>query len=61
MIQNITIENFRCFQNTSVKEFKQVNLIGGKNNAGKTSLLEALLLYTFPHPHSIIELKQIRQ
>ena len=47
--------------NTKILGFKRVNLIGGKNNAGKTAFLEALLLHNFPRPKSIIELKKIRR
>lgn len=42
MIQNISIENFRCFDKTEIKGFQRMNLITGKNNSGKTCLLEAL-------------------
>jgi AAA15 family ATPase/GTPase len=42
MIQNISIENFRCFDKTEIKGFSRMNLITGKNNSGKTCLLEAL-------------------
>ena len=44
MIKDIAIENFRCFHKTELKGFERVNLFGGKNNVGKTSLLEAILL-----------------
>ena len=59
--QYINIKNFRCFKELEVNGFKRVNLIGGKNNAGKTSLLEALFLYFYPNPESIIELRKIRK
>ena len=59
--QYINIKNFRCFKELKVNAFKRVNLIGGKNNAGKTSLLEALLIYFYPIPQSIIALKRIRK
>lgn len=42
MIQSISIENFRCFEKTEIKGFERINLITGKNNSGKTCLLEAL-------------------
>jgi AAA15 family ATPase/GTPase len=42
MIENISIENFRCFDKTEIKGFERINLITGKNNSGKTCLLEAL-------------------
>ncbi len=48
MIQNIDIENFRCFHKTKIDGFKRINLIGGQNNGGKTSLLEAIQLGCWP-------------
>lgn len=61
MLKAITIENFRCFESIHVDGFRRVNLIGGKNNAGKTALLEALLLYFYPNPSAVIALKQARK
>jgi AAA15 family ATPase/GTPase len=42
MIDAIEINNFRCFHQTKIGGFKSINLIGGKNNSGKTALLEAV-------------------
>ena len=44
MIKNIKIENFKLFEKIEVKDLKMVNLISGKNNIGKTALLEAINL-----------------
>ncbi|AYQ33989.1 ATP/GTP-binding protein [Runella sp. SP2] len=44
MLQSIEIENFRCFEKASISGFEQINLITGKNNSGKTALLEAIYL-----------------
>jgi AAA15 family ATPase/GTPase len=44
MLENIHIQNFRCFEDFEASGFERVNLIGGKNNSGKTCLLEAILL-----------------
>ena len=41
-IDDIKIENFKCFENLEITGFKRVNLFGGKNNVGKTALLESL-------------------
>jgi len=41
---SISIKNFRCFRELSVEPLDQVNLIAGKNNVGKTALLEAIFL-----------------
>lgn len=40
----ISIKSFRCFEDFSMASFERINLIGGKNNVGKTTLLEALFL-----------------
>lgn len=40
----INIEQFKCFHNFSASGFKRVNLIGGKNNIGKTAFLEAAFI-----------------
>jgi len=61
MLKNIEITNFRCFKATKISGFKRVNLIGGQNNAGKTALLEAVLLNNCPKSRTIIELKRIRK
>ena len=41
---SITIEQFRCFTRLSLGNLKRVNLFGGLNNVGKSSLLEAIFL-----------------
>jgi AAA15 family ATPase/GTPase len=43
MLANVHIQNFRCFEDFEASGFERVNLIGGKNNSGKTCLLEAIL------------------
>ena len=41
MIKKLTIKNFRCFDNTTVY-FQDTSILVGKNNAGKSTLIEAL-------------------
>lgn len=43
-ISNISIINYKCFKNLQVEGIERVNLIGGKNNVGKTAFLEAVEL-----------------
>ncbi len=40
----LTIQNFRGIQTLDIKDFQRVNLLVGRNNCGKTSVLEALFL-----------------
>ncbi len=42
MFQSINIQNLRAITNLNVDNLGQVNLFVGKNNSGKTTLLEAL-------------------
>ena len=44
MLRSLTIENFRCFQNFELQQLGRINLLVGKNNSGKTSVLEAVQL-----------------
>ena len=46
MISNLTITGFRAFHELRVDPLTRVNLFVGKNNAGKTSILEAVELLT---------------
>ncbi|GIL14010.1 MAG: hypothetical protein BroJett038_27300 [Chloroflexota bacterium] len=39
------IKNFRCFDDLVLDDLARVNLLAGKNNVGKTALLEALFLH----------------
>jgi putative AbiEii toxin of type IV toxin-antitoxin system/AAA ATPase-like protein len=41
MLKSLTIKGFRCFRELRVEPLTRVNLFVGKNNSGKTSLLEA--------------------
>lgn len=42
MLDSLRIENFRIFEKLVIPKLGRVNLITGKNNTGKSSLLEAL-------------------
>lgn len=44
MFDKIEIERFRGIKHASIGGFKQINLFFGKNNCGKSSLLESLFL-----------------
>jgi len=61
MLKEIEIQNFRCFEQIKISGFERVNLIGGKNNAGKTALLEALFLNVAPDASSLETLRELRR
>ena len=43
-IPDLHISNFKCFESLSLEGAERINLVGGKNNVGKSALLEALEL-----------------
>jgi ABC-type dipeptide/oligopeptide/nickel transport system ATPase component len=45
MLKSLKIENFRGFESFELKQLGRINLLVGENNSGKTSVLEALLLF----------------
>ena len=44
MFREITIDGLRGIKHLKIEDFRQVNLFVGKNNCGKTTILEALFL-----------------
>src|SRR3989339_789920 len=46
MIESFEIQNYRLFKHLKIEKLGRVNLITGKNNVGKTALLEALFLFS---------------
>ncbi len=61
MIKSFEIRNFRCFEKIKISGFSRINLIGGKNNSGKTALLEAIYLNSVPSPDGITFLRRLRR
>ncbi len=45
MLDHLHIQNYRLFKDLKIDKLGQVNLIAGKNNTGKTALLEALRIW----------------
>ncbi len=41
MIEKLELKNYRCFADTTIR-FKEISVLVGKNNAGKSTLIEAL-------------------
>ena len=46
MLNSLRVTNFRAFRDLHISRLGKVNLIVGRNNVGKTSLLEAVHLYS---------------
>jgi predicted ATPase len=44
MITKLTFKNLRCFKDFSLDDMTPITLISGRNNVGKTTLLEGLFL-----------------
>jgi len=47
LLNHIEIKDFKCFDDCKASGFKHVNLIGGKNNVGKTALMEACYINVY--------------
>lgn len=61
MIQFIKIKNFKVLKELSVDRLNQVTLISGKNNSGKSTLLEAIFFSNdFYQPNSFLKLNNVR-
>ena len=61
MYKSFRVKNFRCFKDLQINDLGRVNLIAGKNNTGKTALLEAMYVLTRPQtPRTIFELQSMR-
>lgn len=61
ILDSLEIKNFRAFQHLRIEKLGRVNLIVGKNNVGKSSVLEALWLYaTKADPNIIMQLLRNR-
>lgn len=55
MIKSLAIKNFRSLADFEVAKLGRVNLIVGKNNSGKSSVLEALRIYAANGQRSLLE------
>jgi hypothetical protein len=60
MLRSLELEGFRTFKHLSLRGLGAVNLITGRNNVGKTVLLEALRIYGARGDHGVIE-EQLRR
>src|SRR5947209_3478464 len=57
ILDSLQIEQYRLFEKLVIPRLGRVNLITGKNNVGKTSILEALRLYaTRAEPPTLLQI-----
>ncbi len=54
MLKELHISNYRLFDDLTIPELGQVNLIAGKNNTGKTALLEALRIWAAKGDNTVV-------
>jgi len=55
------VKNYRCFGDLKITRLQRVNLVAGKNNAGKSSLLEALFMHCGgPNPLLALQISGMR-
>lgn len=61
MLRNLDIENFRGIQKLSIKDMRRLVLLSGKNNVGKSSVLEAIFfLMDYLSPDSFTHINSFR-
>jgi AAA domain, putative AbiEii toxin, Type IV TA system/AAA ATPase domain len=57
ILNSLEIQRFRCFRELRIGHLGRVNLIVGKNNVGKSTVLEALRLFAKPaSPADLLEI-----
>ena len=60
MLTSLRISNYRAFRELGIDELSRINLISGRNNSGKTTLLEAVLMLSSGHPEITLHNSIIR-
>lgn len=55
MLTQLKIQNFRLFKHLHIEDLRRINLFAGKNNSGKTALLEALRIMAAGEDLSVME------
>ena len=61
MYRTFSVKNFRGFDDLTIEGLGRINLIAGRNNVGKTALLEALWIhYGAANPNSVVRVDKFR-
>lgn len=58
MIKKLKVNNFKTYANMEISFENMFNVITGKNNSGKTSVLEAFLIFQESYNHTLHEIKK---
>ena len=53
MLRSLEIRNYRNLRHLTIEKLGRVNLLVGKNNTGKTSVLEAVAIYASMHDEMV--------
>lgn len=60
MYTSFRVQNFRCFRDLQLNDLGRVNLIAGKNNSGKTALLEVMYIHSGNRsPKTLLRIKTL--
>ena len=59
MITSLRVKNYRCFKDLKVNDLGLINIIAGDNGAGKTALLESIILPA-GNPQYVFQLRNWR-
>jgi len=60
MLRRFRVKGFRNLEDLKLDDLARVNLIAGRNGAGKTALLEALFLHCAQNPSLVLKLRTFR-
>lgn len=61
MYESFSVRRFRGFDDLRVEPLGRINLIAGKNNVGKTALLEALFIHSGMNPELAFRMDRWRE
>ena len=61
IIENIHIKTFRGLNNLKLEDLAQINILTGKNNSGKTSVLEAMVRYIQNFLRRSVPLEEVKR
>src|SRR3569833_961041 len=60
MFSKITVDGLRGVKDLTLEDFRRINLIVGKNNSGKSTVLEGLFMLSAPAQQIVIRMNSMR-